>query len=241
MIKKAIVKSYSSSTHTATVQIIGSLSVWLSSIPVSRSIPPSEMQAARTCAVLFLDESNPDDAIIIAVIDTGLGIDPGGGAWEHIETIQLATDQQQINFTNLSTDYVAFRMLALLKRRIAGSPLSVALRFNNDTGNNYDYVDLQGDGTNATSSGATGVGCGVLGVYDDTSYGICFVYIQNLSASVAKEAMAFAGVGGQLIRNIANRWNNTSSMITKITLDSLLGMYPLRTGSWVTLEGCKKL
>jgi len=67
MIKKGIIKSFDSATYKATVQIAGSLSVWLEGIPVSVSIPATEMVVGRTCAVLFLDESNPNDAIVTAV------------------------------------------------------------------------------------------------------------------------------------------------------------------------------
>lgn len=68
MIKKGIIKSWNSTDYTATVQIAGSLSVWLPDIPVSRGIPSAEMIVGRTCAVVFLDESNPNDAIVTAVV-----------------------------------------------------------------------------------------------------------------------------------------------------------------------------
>jgi len=49
------------------VQIIGSLSVYLDSIPTSRAIPTAEMVVGRNVAVLFLDPSNFLDAVVIAV------------------------------------------------------------------------------------------------------------------------------------------------------------------------------
>lgn len=67
MIKKGIVKGFDSGNYTATVQIAGSLSVWLEGVPVSRGIPSAEMVEGRGCAVIFLDETNPQDAVLIAV------------------------------------------------------------------------------------------------------------------------------------------------------------------------------
>ena len=67
MIKKGILKAFDSGTYTATVQVQGSLSVWLEDIPVSRGIPTAEMVAGRNVSVLFLDPGNPDDAAILAV------------------------------------------------------------------------------------------------------------------------------------------------------------------------------
>lgn len=67
MIKKGILKSFDSNTYRATVQIAGSLSVWLENIPTSRAIPASEMVSGRNVAVLFIDPSNFTDAVIVAV------------------------------------------------------------------------------------------------------------------------------------------------------------------------------
>ena len=66
-IKKGIIKAFSSSTYKATVQMEGSLSVWISSIPVARNISSSQMTTGRRCAVLFFNEENKNDAVIFAV------------------------------------------------------------------------------------------------------------------------------------------------------------------------------
>ena len=67
MIKKGVIRGFDSGTYTATVQIAGSLSVWLEGVPVSRGIPSAEMVVERSCSVIFLDESNPKDAVVAAV------------------------------------------------------------------------------------------------------------------------------------------------------------------------------
>ena len=67
MIKKGILKSSNSDTYLATVQIAGSLSVWLENIPTSRAIPASEMTSSRNVAILFNDSGNPSDCVVIAV------------------------------------------------------------------------------------------------------------------------------------------------------------------------------
>ncbi len=67
MIKRGILKAFDSGTYTATVQVQGSLSVWLDDVPVSRSIPTGEMVTGRNVAVIFLDPGNPSDAVVVAV------------------------------------------------------------------------------------------------------------------------------------------------------------------------------
>jgi len=67
MFKKGVLKAFDSGTYTATVQIAGSLSVWLEDVPVSRGIPIAEMVTGRNVAVIFLDPGNPADTVIVAV------------------------------------------------------------------------------------------------------------------------------------------------------------------------------
>jgi len=67
LIRKAIVKSFDAGTHKATVQIIGSLSVWLADVPTNRGIASGDMLADRYCAVLTPDPGQPGDSVVIAV------------------------------------------------------------------------------------------------------------------------------------------------------------------------------
>ncbi|MGH9312176.1 MAG: hypothetical protein ACRD1S_03150 [Vicinamibacterales bacterium] len=66
-IKRAVVKAYNPSTHKASVQISGSLAVWLDGLPVATDIPPAEVIAGRECAVLLFTEHNPDDGVVVTV------------------------------------------------------------------------------------------------------------------------------------------------------------------------------
>ena len=66
-IKRGTIKSFDSDAYMATIQIAGSLSVWLVDVPVARNIPVAEMVAGRTCAVILFDGSNPKDGVVVAV------------------------------------------------------------------------------------------------------------------------------------------------------------------------------
>ncbi len=66
-IRRGTIKSFNSSTYKATVQVAGSLSVWLGNVTVARNIAAAEITAGRSCAIVFFDASNPDDAVIVAV------------------------------------------------------------------------------------------------------------------------------------------------------------------------------
>lgn len=65
--KKGILKSFNSGDYTATVQLTGSDKVYLEGITVARNIPAAEMTAGRKLAVLFFDEHDSNEAVVVAV------------------------------------------------------------------------------------------------------------------------------------------------------------------------------
>ncbi len=66
-LRKAILRSFSSGDYTATVQLTASYKVYLEDIAVARNLPAAEMTPGRKTAVLFFDEHNPKEAVVIAV------------------------------------------------------------------------------------------------------------------------------------------------------------------------------
>lgn len=66
-IKKAILRNFNATEHIAEVELTGSGKVYLENVPVSRNIPSSEMVTGREIAVVFFDEHNAKDAVIVAV------------------------------------------------------------------------------------------------------------------------------------------------------------------------------
>jgi len=67
MWKKAILKTWYSSTYTATIQITGSSKAYLEGVKVARNIASAEMVTGRNVLVYFFDKSNAADAVITAV------------------------------------------------------------------------------------------------------------------------------------------------------------------------------
>jgi len=66
-LRRAVLKSFNSSNYTATIQLIGSYKVYLEDITVARNLPSAEMAPGRKVAVIFFDEHNPKEAVVIAV------------------------------------------------------------------------------------------------------------------------------------------------------------------------------
>jgi hypothetical protein len=65
--KKAILRSFDAGNYNATIEIVGSHKTFLESVAVARNLPESEMVTGRKLAVLFFDEHNVKDAVVIAV------------------------------------------------------------------------------------------------------------------------------------------------------------------------------
>ena len=66
-LRKGILKSFNSGDYTATVQLASSYKVYLEGISVARNIPTLEMTAGRKVAVVFFDEHNAKEAVVVAV------------------------------------------------------------------------------------------------------------------------------------------------------------------------------
>jgi len=66
-VRKAVLRSFNSDNYTATVQLAGSYKVYLEDVAVARNLPTSEMTAGRNVAVIFFDEHNPKEVVVVAV------------------------------------------------------------------------------------------------------------------------------------------------------------------------------
>ena len=67
MITKAVIVSYDSGTHTVVVQPVGSLGTFWKDIPMAITFPGSDCAAGNYCAVASFNDSNPTDAVVVAV------------------------------------------------------------------------------------------------------------------------------------------------------------------------------
>ena len=66
-LRKAVLKSFNSGDYTATIQLAGSYKAYLEDIAVARNLPAVEMALGRKVAVIFFDEHNPKEAVVVAV------------------------------------------------------------------------------------------------------------------------------------------------------------------------------
>ena len=66
-LRKAELRGFNSGNYTATVRLASSYKVYLEDIAVARNLPSAEMVTGRKVAVVFFDEHNPKEAVVVAV------------------------------------------------------------------------------------------------------------------------------------------------------------------------------
>ncbi len=66
-LRKGVLKSFNSGAYTATVQLASSYKVYLEDVAVARNLPAAEMVAGRKVVVVFFDEHNAKEAVVVAV------------------------------------------------------------------------------------------------------------------------------------------------------------------------------
>jgi len=66
-VKKAVLRGFDSEAYTATIELVGSGRAYLEGVTVARSVASEEMTTGRSVAVVFFDEHNARDAVIVAV------------------------------------------------------------------------------------------------------------------------------------------------------------------------------
>lgn len=66
-IKRGVIQAFNPANWTATVQVLPSQGNYLSNVQVAKHLLAAEIVPGDQCAVLFFDELNPADAIIMAV------------------------------------------------------------------------------------------------------------------------------------------------------------------------------
>ncbi len=71
IIKRGIIQSFSASAYTASVLLFEATSHFLTGIPVSNALDGTSALTGALCAVLFFDEQNPQDAVVIATFANG--------------------------------------------------------------------------------------------------------------------------------------------------------------------------
>lgn len=159
---------------------------------------------------------------------------PAGRTYVPINTTTLSSAQATVTFSNIPSGYTD---LILVFTGTLSSGTSVwGLQYNSNTGTNYSWTSLRGDGTSATSArdnGATRILCGWIGTSQVTE----IVHIMNYSNSTTNKtnmARNNSTVASTYVSANVGLWRNTSA-ITSVTARTDSSTFA--SGSTFTLYG----
>jgi hypothetical protein len=70
-IRRGIIQAFEPGTYTASVLLLEATSYFLTGVPVANTLDGTSGLAGAMCAVLFFDEHNPQDAVVLATFPNG--------------------------------------------------------------------------------------------------------------------------------------------------------------------------
>ena len=100
LIQRGIIQAFSASTYTASVLLFEATSHFLTGIPVSNAIDGTSGLVGALCAVLFFDEQNPQDAVVIATFANGASGLPSPAPGR----VTFVTGYRQINAVTITAN-----------------------------------------------------------------------------------------------------------------------------------------
>ena len=157
--------------------------------------------------------------------------------YEPLATTTLGSSQSSVDFTSISGSYTDLIVICNAK----GSTLiNTRLRFNSDTGSNYSYTILGGNGSSAASFRTTSSTYAQINYYSylETTQNVNhIVQIMNYSnATTYKTYLARGNNTANGFDAVVGLWRSTSA-ITTVTLSTNTGTF--ESGSTFTLYGIK--
>ena len=157
-----------------------------------------------------------------------------GSTYTPIATTTLGSAQATVTFSSISGSYTDLILVMSVKNSL-GSYYDNLLQFNGDTGSNYSWTRLRGNGTTADStrgSNQTSIQVG----WGGADYVPNIVQIQNYSnATTYKSVLSRQNDAAANVAAYVGLWRNTAA-INQITINAYSGSN-LSSGSTFTLYG----
>lgn len=154
--------------------------------------------------------------------------------YEPLASTTLGSAAASVTFSSISGSYTD--LVVIINSKITVGDQGIRFRFNSDSGSNYSFTYLGGNGTTASSgrqSNKTGVD---LGNADATNFNPTIVHIQNYANTTTyKTAIGRTNVPALYLYAYVGLWRSTSA-ITSIVIDGNSGIN-FASGSTFTLYG----
>jgi hypothetical protein len=156
--------------------------------------------------------------------------------YEPIATQTLGSTTASITFSSITGTYTDLVIICGSLKYVTGDD-DAFVRFNSDTGSNYSWTQLNGNGSVASSNrGSSTTGIRSINGMSTSDVGTTIINVQNYSntttykTTISRHSTTFAGA-------FVGLWRNTAA-ITSVTIINL-GAGGFASGSTFTLYGIK--
>jgi len=159
--------------------------------------------------------------------------------YEPIASTTLGSDTAEVTFSSIASSWTDLVVIGLLDFTSSGPGLWV--RFNGDTGSNYSYTMLTGNGSSAASGRDSSVTQALVGfpIWGGSTAQDNLTIFQVMSyanTNVYKTVLHSSALASQGVHRGVSLWRNTSA-ISSLTLRINFGS--IATGSVISLFGVK--
>tara|TARA_R110000803_G_C11909121_1_gene313012 strand:- start:29 stop:517 length:489 start_codon:yes stop_codon:yes gene_type:complete len=148
----------------------------------------------------------------------------------------LATASSSVTFSSIPGGHKDLVLVMDYKPSVNGDDCQV--RYNSDTGSNYSYVVMSGDGSSSYSTSGTDTNVKMSGYsfsYPNTEFNLLTLQVADYSATDKhKSSLARVGRAAGGVTAYAHRWANTSAITTLLVTN---GSGSIAAGSTFRLLG----
>lgn len=161
---------------------------------------------------------------------------PPAGALTLISETVLSVATASFDFTSIPSTYKHLKLIGTVKSAVAASE-AVVIRFNNDSGANYDDEYVRGGSASASAAAEAGATRGWIGVADGVNGNPIEISIPSYArTTLVKGALCTSyQTANQIVATHGMRWNSTAA-INRITIYQNSGNN-FDTGSTMALYG----
>ena len=145
-----------------------------------------------------------------------------GKTYTPIARTVLSSAAASVTFSSISGSYTDLVLITNVKT-ITADNNSIALRFNDDTGSNYSYTIIYGNGSTVTTGRESNVTNAQVGRISNAVWCPSVTFINNYSnTTTCKNVLSRINSSDEIVGAFINLWRSTSA-VTKITLTSNAG------------------
>lgn len=159
--------------------------------------------------------------------------------YEPIASTTLGSDSATIEFTSIAATWTDLVLVLMARNTNASTDRQIRLRFNSDTGSNYSYTDIRGNGSTVSSNRGSSQTFILAGLAEDAddAHSISVMHIQSYAnTNVYKTVLAAGASPGNRVDRTVGLWRDTSAIST-VTL--ALNGDNYQSGATASLYGIK--